>query len=60
MLPAAVVLSEHEREVLRLLDLPWTDVGDIEQEMLERLARSHGLPERAAELSLAVRRSLHG
>lgn len=60
MLPVAVVLSEQEREVLRLLDSPWGDVGDIEQDVLDRLAGLHGLPERigSSELCMAVRRAL--
>lgn len=42
MFPAAVVLSEQEREVLRLLDTPWDDAGtSIEHDVLERLARLH-------------------
>lgn len=56
-----VVLSEQEREVLRLLDSPWGDAGDIEQDLLERLARLHLLHERPGrELGLAVRRALRG
>lgn len=61
MIPVVVVLSEQEREVLRLLDSPWGDVGDIEQDLLERLAQWHGLPEHLgnAQLTSAVRRALH-
>ena len=55
-----VVLSEQEREVLRLLDSPWGDAGDIEQDLLERLARLHHHPHERCELGLAVRRALHG
>ena len=33
MLPV-VVLSEQEREVLRLLDSPWGDAGELEQDLL--------------------------
>ncbi|MGN6512088.1 MAG: hypothetical protein ACTHKZ_00725 [Lysobacteraceae bacterium] len=55
-----VVLSEQEREVLRLLDSPWGDAGEIEQELIERLARLHHPHERGGELGHAVHRVLHG
>ena len=61
MLPAAVVLSDQEREVLRLLDTPWADAGaSIEQDMLERLARLHYAHDRFGswELTQAGRRAL--
>lgn len=61
MFPAAVVLSEQEREVLRLLDTPWDDVGtSIEQDVLERLARLHYAHDRFGswQLTQAGRRAL--
>jgi hypothetical protein len=61
MFPAAVVLSEQEREVLRLLDTPWDDaVSAIEQDMLERLARLHYAHDRFGnwELTQAGRSAL--
>jgi len=61
MFPAAVVLSEQEREVLRLLDTPWDDaVSAIEQDMLERLARLHYAHDRFGnwELTRAGRSAL--
>jgi hypothetical protein len=61
MFPAAVVLSEQEREVLRLLDTPWDDaVACIEQDLLERLARLHYAHDRFGswELTQAGRRAL--
>ena len=61
MFPAAVVLSEQEREVLRLLDTPWDDAGtSIEQDVLERLARLHYAHDRFGswELTQAGRRAL--
>lgn len=61
MLPRVVVLSEQEREVLRLLDSPWGDVDDIEQDLLERLSQQQAPPERSgdAELRQALHRALH-
>lgn len=41
MFPAVVVLSEQEREVLRVLDSPWGDAVELERDVLERLARLH-------------------
>lgn len=39
MLPLPVVLSEREREVLRLLETPWGDTdAALEHEVLSRLA----------------------
>jgi len=61
MFPAAVVLSEQEREVLRLLDTPWDDaIAAIEQDLLERLARLHYAHDRFGswELTQAGRRAL--
>jgi hypothetical protein len=61
MFPAAVVLSEQEREVLRLLDTPWDDaVSAIEQDMLQRLARLHYAHDRFGnwELTQAGRSAL--
>jgi hypothetical protein len=38
MLPSIPSLSDHEREVLRLLETPWGEVGaTLEREMLSRL-----------------------
>ena len=61
MFPAAVVLSEQEREVLRLLDAPWDDaVALIEHDVLERLARLHYAHDRFGnwELTQAGRSAL--
>jgi len=61
MFPAAVVLSEQEREVLRLLDTPWDDaIASIEQDLLERLARLHYAHDRFGcwELTRAGRSAL--
>lgn len=61
MFPVAVVLSEQEREVLKLLDTPWDDaVAAIEEHVLERLARLHYAHDRfgAWELTQAGRRAL--
>ena len=62
MFPAAVVLSEQEREVLRLLDTPWEDaVAAIEDHVLQRLATLHYAHDRFGtwELTQAGRRALH-
>ena len=61
MFPAAVVLSEQEREVLRLLDTPWDDAGtSIEQDVLDHLARLHYAHDRFGswQLTQAGRRAL--
>lgn len=61
MFPAAVVLSEQEREVLRLLDTPWDDaVAAIEDHVLAKLASLHYAHDRfgAWELTQAGRRAL--
>ena len=61
MFPAAVVLSEQERDVLRLLDSPWEDgVAAIERDVLERLARLHYAHDRFGswELTQAGRSAL--
>ncbi|NUS38177.1 MAG: hypothetical protein HOQ02_04030 [Lysobacter sp.] len=60
MFPAAVVLSEEEREVLRLLNSPWGDLDGIERDVLERLALLHYAHDRFGnwELTQAGRRAL--
>jgi hypothetical protein len=61
MFPAAMVLSEQEREVLRLLETPWGESGDsIERDVWARLARMHYAHDRFGiwELTQAGRSAL--
>jgi hypothetical protein len=51
MLPLPLVLSEREREVLRLLETPWGDTGAaLEREMLSRLAPGGDMDESPARV----------